>query len=402
MLTALQVVSIIRYVTKTNWELSRFLDSIRDQDYTIRYTEANHDPTFFMLNRSFGDLIVKLGEQEADKAAQNRFLKIMIDRMPIGVIVMEENGELQFINQLAQEILDLPDVRNWSNLKTERSGLFEKIVSLPVNQSEVIDHTNYKLSISITPVIIKNESLKIITVKNIANELLRNELDAWQKLIRILTHEIMNSVTPIVSITQTLQFVLNQKDTIEGESLNDAKEAVSTVNQRSKGILDFVQKYRQISKLPTPEIKPTDPIDLINRIAHLMSSDNLEIKLELFVQSSVHRFLLLADETQIEQVLINLIKNAQEASFESKKPVTVRLTAERNEAKISVIDHGSGIKPHHLERIFIPFFTTKKSGSGIGLGLSRQILQNHQGNLICEQAGNPTIFSLTLPFVTSS
>jgi two-component system nitrogen regulation sensor histidine kinase NtrY len=397
-LTTIQLLSLIRYISRTNLEISRFLDSIRDSDYTIRMGHLPKDPSFDQLNKSFGGLISKLAEQETEKNAQNLFLKALIEDIPFGLLVLEENGDLRLINKQATVILDVPDIRKWENLKSDRTHLLYSITKLSTSRPHLIEHQDQQLSVSISVVSIQSNSLKIVTIKNIQTELLKKETDAWHKLIRVLTHEIMNSVTPISSIIETIRSILNDKTELRGDTLEDIKEATDTIYSRSTGILEFVKKYRELSKIPQPQIAPADIIRLIQRVILLMSNQRPDISIRFENESHLNVLIIRCDESQIEQVMINLLKNAQEASENSmNQSIILKLMLSGDELAIDIIDNGKGISGKQLERIFIPFYTTKKEGSGIGLGLCRQIIQNHHGSLACVSRQNPTIFSLKLP-----
>lgn len=405
--TALQLIGLIRFVNKTNKELSRFLDSIRDTDFTARFSSQNVDPSFELLNKSFGDLISKLGETETEKSAQGLFLGALIEEIPFGLIVMESTGQLRFINSQAQRMLDIPNIKNWEALKSDSSHVLTKINALREGRPFLLNHNEQELTVSISSIIVNNEELRIISVKNIRTELRKNETDAWHKLIRVLTHEIMNSVTPIASITETLNSLLTDSNKVEGEDLDDVKEAVATIHARSAGILSFVKRYRQLSRLPEPQFQEKNLIELTKRAVRLMNNQFPELTIELAIDAKTRDLAIAScDESQIDQVLINLIKNAVEASesgSDSSTSVVKCILQESSEDwVIHISDNGSGITEKQLERIFIPFYTTKRDGSGIGLGLSRQIIQNHNGSLTCESIKDPTIFSVTLPKLTAS
>jgi two-component system nitrogen regulation sensor histidine kinase NtrY len=400
-LVVFQVWSLIQYVTRTNKELSRFLDSIRDSDYTIRFEHIEDDPAFNKLNRSFGGLITKLGQLETEKNAQNLFLKALIEEIPFGLIVLEEDSSLKLINKHAQDSLNLPDVKHWQKLKSDRKHLLNQLLELSSDRPYLIEKDHVQLSVSITKLKLQQTVLRIISIKNIRSEILKKESDAWHQLIRVLTHEIMNSVTPISSITETLKTMLHNQESLSGETLQDVREAVDTVHSRSTGILTFVKKYRQLSRIPPPNKELVDIEHLLTRVIKLMQNNRANTPIQLTVDENTKHKKVLCDEFQIEQVLINLIKNAQEAcktpATEEITPIKCHLFKEQQNVCIKLIDEGSGISDRQLERIFIPFYTTKRNGSGIGLGLSRQIMINHEGTLTCESPMSPTIFKIMLP-----
>ena len=408
LLVSLQIASLYRYVSRTNKELSRFLNSIRDGDFTAHFNQLESEPSFAQLNRSFRGLIQKLGRQETEKNAQAHFLKALIEEIPFSILVLGPNGDLRLINHQAQETLNIPDVQNWQNLKSNRTHLLYQLVNLPTATSHLIerrtDRTSQSLSVDILGININNESLRIISIKNIESVIQQKETDAWHKLIRVLTHEIMNSITPITSITETIRKILQNHNELDHVMTEDLREAIDTIYLRSSGMLTFVKKYREISRIPQPHFDWSDSEKLMSRVIILMKNNYPEVTIQ-FEKSEEKPFpLIYCDESQIEQVCINLIKNACEAydNHNSDKKVLVHGQFINDHVLFTLSDFGSGISEKHFDRIFVPFYTTKRNGSGIGLGLSRQILQNHQGTLTCTSPMSPTIFSLRLPIKLSS
>jgi two-component system, NtrC family, nitrogen regulation sensor histidine kinase NtrY len=238
-------------------------------------------------------------------------------------------------------------------------------------------------------------------LQNIQTELQQQEVESWQNLTRVLRHEIMNSMTPIVSLVGTMRLIVNEdieKSTTDQEAVNDLKEALHTLEKRSKGMMQFVNAYRDFTTLPKPVFSNLNVKELLQDVVQLLQTDltsngvlwELSVKPETLIAK--------ADSSQIQQVLINLIKNASE-SFSTQNSRLIKLDAYSNEnlVMIDITDNGDGIEPEALDNIFIPFYTTKKTGSGIGLSLSRQILQQHGGQLnVSSQVGKGTVFTLVL------
>jgi signal transduction histidine kinase len=236
---------------------------------------------------------------------------------------------------------------------------------------------------------IRGNTVKLVTLQNIQTELQKQELEAWQNLTRVLRHEIMNSITPISSLTSTLREILEQdlikkEDTYElkPEGADDLREGLTTIESRSKGLIKFIDAYREYTSVPQPKLKSIRIKDLIEKVAQLLRPEFKKTSIQFTYKSDSEYLTIQADEEMIEQVLINLIKNAIEA-LENVPNGKIVLTGTVNDnvVIIEVTDNGPGIIPEAIERIFIPFFTTKKSGSGIGLALSRQIMQMHNGSL---------------------
>jgi signal transduction histidine kinase len=263
--------------------------------------------------------------------------------------------------------------------------------------------SDFQLTIQATELRIRGNEVKLITLQNIQTELQKQELEAWQNLTRVLRHEIMNSITPISSLTSTLREILDYDLTkkedvyeLKNEAADDLREGLNTIESRSKGLIKFIDAYREYTSLPQPKLKAILLRYLIDRVAQLMKNEFRKTNIEFVATCESEYLTIQADEEMIEQVLINLIKNAIEAlgTIPNGKIELIGRYAE-NRIVIEVVDNGPGIIKEALNKIFVPFFTTKKSGSGIGLSLSRQIMQMHNGTLTVEsEPDKRTVFSL--------
>jgi len=268
--------------------------------------------------------------------------------------------------------------------------LHEALMDVQSGKSTLYKAGNeFLLTLQATELRIRGNTVKLVTLQNIQTELQKQELEAWQNLTRVLRHEIMNSITPISSLTSTLREILEQdlikkEDNYElkTEGAEDLREGLNTIESRSKGLIKFIDAYREYTSLPQPKIKNIRVKDLIEKVAQLLKPEFKKTSIQFSYKSDSEYLTIQADEEMIEQVLINLIKNAIEA-LENLPNAKIELTGTYNDNAviIEVSDNGPGIIPEAIERIFIPFFTTKKSGSGIGLALSRQIMQMHNGSL---------------------
>ncbi len=243
----------------------------------------------------------------------------------------------------------------------------------------------------------------MISYQNVNEAIDKTESQAWQKLLSVLTHEIMNSITPISSLTSTLREILDHDMTktdnhyeLQSEGAEDLREGLTTIENRSKGLIKFIDAYREYTSLPHPKIKSIRVKDLLEKVAQFMKPELKKTSIQFGYHCESEYITIQGDEEMIEQVLINLIKNAIEALESSTDPrIELNGAFRDNAVSIDVIDNGSGIIPEAIERIFIPFFTTKKTGSGIGLALSRQIMQMHNGSLTVKSEPDvKTIFTL--------
>jgi signal transduction histidine kinase len=300
--------------------------------------------------------------------------------------------------------MGISSIKNIRELININPKLYHAINSAELGKSELYKGTNeIYLTIQSTELRIRGTDVKLVTLQNIQPELQKQELEAWQNLTRVLRHEIMNSITPISSLTSTLREILDHDMTkhdthyqLKEEGAEDLREGLSTIENRSRGLIKFIDAYREYTSLPKPKIATVRLKDLIDHVAQLMRTELKKTNINFHYECSSEYLTIQADLEMIEQVLINLLKNAIEALAETPDP-TLKLIGKYDESsvKIEVIDNGSGIIKEALEHIFVPFYTTKRSGSGIGLSLSRQIMQMHNGSITVESEPDVrTIFTL--------
>ncbi len=404
-----QIFELLRFINKTNIELSRFLDGIRSHDYSMNFSFGRESSSFKSLNNSFKGLIETFNNLETEKEAQLIFLQKMINQIDVGIITLNNEDNIYLINDTARRLLEISDIKKWKNSKSENYSLLretikEKEISNRLKEVQ-INGKNLVFSLSLSSLKILSKEYSIITFKDIKSEIQTKEIDAWHKLIRILTHEIMNTVTPISSLTDTALMLLENEENqvkkvqeIDSYILEDIHEALNTVKYRSEGILKFVNDYRKLSKVQKPVLEVNSLKKIIESSTNLFQSkiNALDIKLN----TSNIDIEILMDEVLVGQVVINLIKNAIESLEKSKSNRFIEIVCSDlgNYKVIQVVDNGPGIENDKLSKIFIPFYSTKKEGSGIGLPLSRQIMNLHGGYMEVEsKPGFKTVFSLYFP-----
>jgi C4-dicarboxylate-specific signal transduction histidine kinase len=265
-----------------------------------------------------------------------------------------------------------------------------------------ISPQNQSLAVQGTTIQMRGTWVRIVALQNIGTELQQKEVEAWQNLTRVLRHEIMNSMTPIVSLVGTMRLIVNEdieQNADNEEAVGDLKEALQTLEKRSQGMMKFVNAYRDFTTLPKPNTRTISVKELLQDVLQLLQAELTAAGVLSKMEVLPEQLTVTADADQLQQVLINLIKNALEAFREQPAP-SIELQAystDNQRVTINVRDNGFGIEPEALEKIFIPFYTTKKTGSGIGLSLSRQILQQHNGQLVVNSEVNiGTVFSLVL------
>lgn len=408
-ITIIWIGALINYVEKTNRDIAQFLKSIKFDDFSYSFTENKIGHSFDRLNREFNEVIEKFREIRAEKEAQFHYLKTVVQHVGIGLISFKANGEIQLINSAAKKLLNVFPLRNLDDLAAFNEELARRIEILGNGEKDLIkidDNKNRDLQLSVAATVFKlrKEEYKLVSFANIHSELEEKEMEAWQNLIRVLTHEIMNSVTPISSLASTVNDGLKQHisespdpSNVEQEDLEDMSMAIETIQRRSESLIKFVTDFRNMTRIPYPSKSLFKVKELLHHIHMFMKPDLDKAGVEFNMSIEPENMSLNADREQIEQVVINLIKNANQAlAGQEGALINVNARMDTNSrVRISVEDNGPGIDREALERIFIPFFTTKKNGSGIGLSLSRQIMRLHQGNINAEsENGEGTTFTL--------
>jgi signal transduction histidine kinase len=329
-----------------------------------------------------------------------------VDHVGIGLIAFDQQGEVEMINNAAKKLLKIPRLKNVHDLETVSARLVSKLFDLSPGANDLIklkqDDDLLQISIYATGFVLHKQRLMLVAMQDIQGALEEKEMKSWQNLIRVLTHEIMNSITPIASLASTAHGLLKDERECElpeslNETIGDVRHAVNTIEKRSKGLLTFIENYRKLTRIPKPDFKIVPVKDLFERVEHLMKDQFEAHGIEFNMQIDPLSLELTADPALIEQVLINLCKNAVEALNGVAKP-KIKLKAatdERGNPVLKVIDNGRGIPEDVAGRIFIPFFTTRQQGSGIGLSLSRQIIRLHRGTIgVTSTPGEKTVFKL--------
>ncbi|MDW3192306.1 MAG: ATP-binding protein [Cytophagales bacterium] len=400
-----QLVELTYFVNRTNLELSRFLSGVRDGDFQLSFSQKADSSSFKALNHSFREVIHAFREYETERMAEYQFLNEIISQISFGVIVFDDQEEIQVMNQTASDLLSLPKVTKWKNLRNPNIAFVEQLYQMELAPNQLIETRvsgkDQMFSVTASQITLRSVVMKIVCFQNIQNEIRKKEIEAWHKLIRILTHETMNSVTPIVSLAETMQMILHTEEghpkstqEISDENLEDLAFSLETIIGRGNGILKFVNNYRKLTRIPKPEIEPVTIAPWIRKIINLTSAEpnTPGIHLDIADESVI----IPLDPVLIEQVLINLLKNSKEALENSENPtITVKVKSEAGNTLIIVQDNGPGVDQEKIEKIFIPFYTTKKEGSGIGLSVSRQIMSLHGGHLELQSEPGSTIFTLS-------
>ncbi|MBX2969547.1 MAG: GHKL domain-containing protein [Cyclobacteriaceae bacterium] len=401
----LQLAELFRFVSQTNRKLTRFLESVKYSDFISGFT-ADHKlgRSFKDLNLAFNEVLEAFRKARSEKEEHWQYLNTIVQQVRTGILSYDAEGNIELINANARRFMNIQAIKKIHDLKEINQKLYQSIIETESGKSTLYKGSNeLYLTIQATELRIRGNDVRLITLQNIQPELQKQELEAWQNLTRVLRHEIMNSITPISSLTSTLKDVLEydlqKKDghyELKSEGAEDLKEGLNTIENRSKGLIKFIDAYREYTSLPKPKLKSIRLKDIIEKVATLMKPDIKKHTINFTYTCTSEYLTIQADEEMIEQVLINLLKNAVEALVETKNPILeLRGLYDESSVKIEVIDNGAGIIKEAIEKIFVPFYSTKRTGSGIGLSLSRQIMQMHNGSISVESEPDvKTVFTL--------
>ena len=394
-------VTAILTTRKTRRKVSYMLDALEDKELNFRFDENRLFGRKF--NRTLNRLRNIFDKERHEIMEQERFYGQMLDHVQTGVVVIESDkgapsiheGRVIYCNSTALNLLGLAIFGHIRQLRTISPTLEEAFRNVSDNREERAEYYNEsgqkRISLTASSASIGGKAVKVVAFNDISNEMAENEQESWTKLIRVLTHEIMNTVTPIASLSDTLsEYIGNREDS---EYNSDIRSGLETISQSSKGLIKFVESYRNLTRVAAPVRKAFLVRELMERVIQLTGQQAEEQGVRLEFTEKAEDILLYADEGQISQILVNLVKNAIQASATS-----VEIVAEMDLAEnviIHVINNGRPISKESQEEIFVPFYTTKQEGTGIGLSLSRQIMRLHNGTLRLTRSDmQSTVFTL--------
>lgn len=385
--------SLIHYIEKTNKDITHFILSIKQAGFTTSFSSGRKGKTFRKLSLAFNDVIEEFGKINLQRETHYQYLQTLTENIQVGIISFEDSGEIALINPAALQLLGKIHLKNISEIKKINLKLYQVIKALHPGERQLlktnIGEKGLHLSVQVKQLVMSEVTYRIVLIQDIHQEMEEQEVDAWQKLIRVLTHEIMNSVTPIVSLTEALNTMMadsngerKRLDQLDSEDKEDLFDGLQTIEKRSKGLLRFVNAYKDFTKTPELLISTLDITSLINHVGNLFTGELERNHISLDRRTVDNKLMAKGDAAWLEQVLINIFKNAIDA-LENRTNATIEITAQRRNDKtiITVRDNGAGMDAETIDKVFIPFFTTKKSGTGIGLSLSRQIMRLHKGTL---------------------
>jgi nitrogen fixation/metabolism regulation signal transduction histidine kinase len=409
LLALAQTYFIIQFVHRTNRELGRLLDAIRYDDFQQSFSVGELGSTFAELEATFDDLLQRFRAARLDREAQRRYLEALVEHVPVALLAVHDDGVVELLNNAARRLLDAPSETTTQQLIAHGPAFQRDVVqcksSTRMVTRMVTDGVERHLILSATQLVITGTPIRLIALQDIQSELERSELSAWQDMARILSHEILNSLTPIASLARTADDMVDDlarravaEPGVSDEVVSDLRAAIQTVARRSDGLMRFVRNYRQFTQLPPPTLKPVALGEYLQRFEKLLLTEWAGRGIALQVAPPPPGVTILADDALLDQAVINLLRNAADAAASNREPrvwLDARLS-ERGRPVIEIGDNGPGLDESLGDQIFLPFFTTKPDGSGIGLALARQVMLVHKGAISASQRpGGGALFRLT-------
>lgn len=393
LLLVVQCYGIVKFVSTTNTELVRFFEAAKHADYSQRFDLSRLGSGFVELGDAFSAILSNFQHVRYEREEELKHLKAVIEHVPVPLISIQQEGMITLWNNSARRLFGASRILRIDDLAQFGPEFEHQLTSIKAGERRLVDFKidgmAHQLSLSMTDVNVAGKHERLLSLQDIQNELDANQMKAWQDLVRVLTHEIMNSITPVASLASTaVDLIDDTKSKVKGqpdvvEALNDVSSAVETVARRSGGLMNFVSSYRKLTSLPKPDkqrFKIKEKFDHVQRISMQNDESN---SITYNVNVVPEELELFADLDMLEQILINLLKNAQQAVAKSEQP-KIELNAylnRRGHGVIEVCDNGGGISDDIANKIFVPFFTTKKNGSGVGLALARQVMNGHDGSI---------------------
>jgi len=393
---AYRFVASHRFLVK---QMLEFSEAVKYRDFTRRFVVKNNQSTEGRLYQAFNQINEIYKNISIDQALQHQYLNKVINMLDTAILFFHaDTGKVIWVNDAFKSLFQVPHLGNIAGLQRRNADLYEKTMQLKVGKQQM-ETTNsasgkIKVLLQCSEFETQDGQFRIVVYQNINEAIDETETKAWHKLLRVLTHEIMNSIGPISSLAETLHSRLEQWE--GDQDIEDLKVGIFTIKRRSEGLLQFAKSYRLINKVDQPQVAEILLVQLFENIYQLLEPTLLQKNIDVDIIIKNTRMVLLADISLVEQVLINLLLNAIEAVKDQPEPYISLSGIESNgRIQIKIQDNGVGMSPDIQEQIFTPFFTTKKTGTGVGLTLSKQIMLMHNGNLLVDsQEGEGSVFTL--------
>ena len=406
----IQVSGIINLVNRVNREITGVFKRIRKGTYHPSMPAGKYTDSFSDLYSTINEILTSVQDTEIQREVHSVFTQLLVSLIPVGVILLESENKVKLINKSAQEILGLGGIKKWIDIQEYLPAFATSVDEMGNSGSCLLkNETNgyvSQLSINVSSIVLLDEPNKIITFHDIRNSIEKTEIESWSKLFRVIRHEILNTVAPISSLTETMQLILKSDSgakennkTISQKDAQDIMECVSAIKLRSDGLFKFVNLYKDISEIPIPVKELISAKELVGSVCTLLKPKIESVGAKLRIENQRPYQFINADFGLMQQVLINLIHNSLHAIEDASEPeIIISTQISDNKLLLKILDNGQGISEELLEDIFVPFFTTSKDGSGLGLSLVRQIIVSHGGTISVDSVVNEyTQFLIELP-----
>ena len=400
--------SLVSFLNSTNRKIRYFFESVRNDDSNLYFPVEEKNTTVKEIYKSMNRVNEQIQKLKIENRNQEQNFRILIENLAVGIITFDNNGFVLHSNTSARKLLQTDVLTHVKQIERIDKRLFQAINNIKPSERHLVplgtERGEIQLSLKAESFRTTNNELVILSIQDIKNELDEKEVESWMKLIRILMHEIMNSITPITSLSESLSNIYSKDGQpvspgrVTAKTISTTLQGLNVIKDQGKGLMSFVESYRKLTRIPEPERQLFKVSDLFNRLHVLCNSFTKDNGIEMSFSLKDPDLEIYADQNLVSQVLINLVKNALEA-LENTPGGRIMIRADIGSdmhPEICVIDNGPGIPEENLDEIFVPFFTTRRSGSGIGLSISRQIMRVHGGNLkVRSVPAKETIFCLS-------
>lgn len=395
---------LVRRLRLSNRKLAYFFNSLENDDYTLRFIESKGLPSERMLNRSLNRIKGIIQNTRLEIQQKEKYYEIILSSIHTGVIALNQKGFVIQSNHFALKLLGLEIFTHINQLNKVSALLLQTVKEIRPNENRRVSYTNERgrvqLLISATELIVRGENITLLVLNDIENEMDEKEIESWIRLIRVLSHEIMNSIAPITSLSDTLLTLHRKSDSPEDspELKQNTMNGLQVISETGKGLISFVESYRKFTRIPEPVKEYIDLSEFIHRMIILCSMEPHFGNVKIDTDIRPEGLKIYADPNLLGQVLLNIIKNAIQA-MKAQQDCRIIITAAQGpvgSVSLKISDNGPGIPPEILNEIFVPFFTTKEEGSGIGLSIARQIMRAHGGSIKVESLPGGTAFTLVI------
>lgn len=404
------IIELIYFIEKGYRQINHMLEAIKERDFNLRFNPVDKGSVFHSQAEILTQLMKSYRDIRVEKEVHYQFLNLIVDQLAYGIVCFDSDGRVSLANKTIKKLCGVNEMTHISTINRIDNNLSKELELLKSGEEKLISVVNdgefSKYAISCSEIRVLDSRYKLVAFHNLHSTLQEHELDSHKKLIRILTHEIMNSVTPILSLSESMNE--NLKDTsgnnrdladLSKQEIEDVVLGYEAIEIRSRALMRFVNDFRSLTRLPDPKFELISIENLFKNILSLYKASIEEkgIKLSVYISPEIDQ--IYADRSMVEQIVINLLKNSIDALENTFRPeIIIDVSHSENHVSITVADNGKGIPPENLDKIFIPFFSTKKDGSGIGLSLSQHMIHLHGGSINLKSVpGLKTTFTLKFP-----